>query len=520
MPQRLNCIYARLSREDDRHPGTVEEKLAAQVASCQRLADQHGLTVRPEDIIVETASGGSLAKRPGIRSLIQRAQAGEIETILCTFADRLSRLEGRDQYEFEEALSDGNVTVITSTGVTKYGHEEERLPRDVLAAAAAYERRAFGRRLKERNKQKLEANQRTGGATGYGYRRDKSAPGGYTTRPEEYPVLLRILRGILAGRSEFGLCREFERAGIPPPGHRHTGKSSPIGRWAGTTVMRIALNPFYAGRHSQRMKQIKRGGVKRVIHLPPDEYIIAPESGDWEYPLTWEEYCQIRSRYTGRYRPNPPCGMLTGLLYCQEGGRMGRMGETRYQCYCHRAGKPFRTIKRDVIEGAAINALRFVFERLPANALGSTGPREDRSQLYALHAKAQRATRDAFTSLDELARRASWFIDMMGSAAYEESMRRASLAHSAAKAEECRLASILDEPDPEEILPVVEGIRSVGFNAFWEAMTPDERRDLLCACIDRITLAPKPDGRSFRNRPPIVTLAGWVERAGVRLETP
>ncbi len=505
MSIRKSVVYARLSRDEIREAGTTEEKLAAQVESCKRLAQSHNLPIH--EILIERASGATLAGRPELLKLLLLCRRGEVSHILCTFPDRLSRLDGRDRWDFEEALQDGGVTVISTTGTTRYDHEEEPFGRRVLAEAAAYELRAFGRRLKERNAQNIQANKRTGGSPPYGYRRDKAAPGGYVLAPHEYPVLCQVLRGILDGRSLHSLVSSLNASQVPAPRGR---------RWHVESLTRIALNPFYAGRHSHRTKIEKRGSHKRLVQIPIDEYVIAPEAGEWEYPLSWEEYSHLRASFSSRYTPNPRVGLLTGILYCPEGGRMARMGEKRYQCFCSRvnADLPQRCAMREALETAAKDAVHEAFCSMRPDALGLLQSTANRSDLYMLHSKAQRATREAFSALEQIARSQPLLTQYADSGAYEEMVRRAGIAHSAAKLEEARLSSLLAQPEYGRVVGIVERVREVGFERLWSALTEDERREMLRLVLRRIELPQRGREKGRRWPPPVIAYQEWVVGAG------
>lgn len=509
---RRTVAYCRLSREDMQSPGTTEDKLRGQEATCLRLAQEHGLTIH--EVITETVSGGEMRKRPGLVRLLDMARSGEVGVIVCTFADRLSRLEGRDQYEFEEALSDGGVTVLTTTGTTKYGHDEEPFPRRIMAEAAAYERRAFGRRLKERNKQKIAENRRTGGPCPYGYRKTPEPPY-YMPHETEYPYLCRILQGLLAGRSALGIAAELIAEGVPSPGCRNTGRHR--GKWSHTTIRDIALNSIHAGRHGSRTKVVRQGGRKRQVRLRPEDYLIAPEDGGWEHPITYDDYLRILSMYSTRRTPAPPKGLLTGVLFCPDGGRMVRNGEKYYACSCALTGGKRTVFGRERLEKRMVKTLARIVGALPIDALGKTGPRTSRVDALQSHAKALRHLRDAEEEASDLMRRASFFCKHFGEAAYQESVERSAAALARAKSEVERLSLLMKEPAPEEIRPFLEIVREVGFETFWEEIGKTERQQFLQSFITRIQMRPKPSLRA-RNVPPALTFAKWITDCGITPE--
>ena len=56
-PSSIAHAYIRLSREDERQGGTMEEKVALRSAICQRIALEHGLILPAENIHFEQKSG-------------------------------------------------------------------------------------------------------------------------------------------------------------------------------------------------------------------------------------------------------------------------------------------------------------------------------------------------------------------------------------------------------------------------------------------------------------------------------
>ena len=84
-------VYARLSQEEAQGKSATAEKLQARVDSSLRLAEQHGLTVLPEDIFIERESAGTIFKRPVIQHILQLASTRQITHIITNHFDRLTR---------------------------------------------------------------------------------------------------------------------------------------------------------------------------------------------------------------------------------------------------------------------------------------------------------------------------------------------------------------------------------------------------------------------------------------------
>jgi len=69
------AYLVRLSRDDLKQPGNIDEKFILRLAMCDELADRHGLTRADDaDRYIEQVSGGSLAKRPKMRECLEKCQ--------------------------------------------------------------------------------------------------------------------------------------------------------------------------------------------------------------------------------------------------------------------------------------------------------------------------------------------------------------------------------------------------------------------------------------------------------------
>ena len=81
------AIYARVSTEDQADQGT---SLESQIEHCLALCAGEGLTVSPEHIVREMASGATF-QRPGLQSIRDWVSTGQVEAVCYYSPDRLSR---------------------------------------------------------------------------------------------------------------------------------------------------------------------------------------------------------------------------------------------------------------------------------------------------------------------------------------------------------------------------------------------------------------------------------------------
>lgn len=78
-------IYARVATN-----GLNGSELSTQVAACRQYADQRGFAVVKDHIITEARSGATL-KRLGLDKVQALAAGREIDVVIVTIPDRLSR---------------------------------------------------------------------------------------------------------------------------------------------------------------------------------------------------------------------------------------------------------------------------------------------------------------------------------------------------------------------------------------------------------------------------------------------
>lgn len=180
-------IYVRLSREDLQGATATDQKFADRVAICVQLAQRHGLTVAPSDIYIERQSGADIAKRPQFQTVLARCRNGDVSHLITPYQDRLGRGDLADQAIIENALLDGEVTLITTESVTKFDETYEG------ASALSYEIRALFARhfLRDIKRKRKESNRQR---DLQGRRSCSFAPYGYVWRKAEYhPVTRQLL---------------------------------------------------------------------------------------------------------------------------------------------------------------------------------------------------------------------------------------------------------------------------------------------------------------------------------------
>src|SRR5579871_620223 len=185
--------YLRLSRDEERERGVpMDEKISLRKQILIAIAKHHALILPEEAITVELKSGGSLAEREGLLSILERCRRGEIHTVVAFDVDRLTR-DVADLKQITSAFYKGEVTLLTQRGVERFDRNHDTTLMQILAVLGEKERRSFSYRRKATNVQRARQGQLSQGYAPYGYRWNPESKA-FVIDPIEYAIIEEIFR--------------------------------------------------------------------------------------------------------------------------------------------------------------------------------------------------------------------------------------------------------------------------------------------------------------------------------------
>src|SRR5579871_1721834 len=421
--------YVRLSREDLRGAAMTEEKLQDRAEICLDLARKHGLPLKPEGIISEQATGTSLAVRPGLQRLLELAREKQVTHLITPYQDRLTRGNDVDRGTIKEALCAGGVTLITTEGIIPFDEDfgdRHELIYDIKAAVASHYVRDVIKKKKESDLIKLKQGKLSKTSAPYGYYRVKQkdvlegkyppeALGTYHVVPEEYNVVAEIFRRLALGEKAPAICEDLTLRGVPPPSASENRPGIKGRRWYASCLYSMMRNPFYIGLLCHRW-QVGRDHQKK--RLKPEEYVFSEVKGEWECPLTDDQFYTFGKSIQGhKDRCAPRKGALTGILYCPMGTPMRIVSDDLYGCDCKQRGAPhiggtvsgLRLMKwlQQLITDL-VNALPDTFGQLPPEYRP-----KGRAQLLKDLAQAERDLKTKQEQAEDMILRESYFVSLL-----------------------------------------------------------------------------------------------------------
>ena len=219
----MNAIaYTRVSTTDQAESGAG---LAAQSAAIAAYAAKAGIPILGMFTDAGISGAAGLEDRPGLMAAVAGLRRGDV--LLIAKRDRL----GRDQMAvlmIEKAISRKGATIISADGLGNGDDAGSVFMRQVIDAAAVYERNL----IKARTKAALAAKRRAGERTGevpFGWRLDDA--GRLAEDAAEQNVLAKIMVCRAAGMSLRQIAAILTGAGIVTKKGRST--------WTHTTIASI-----------------------------------------------------------------------------------------------------------------------------------------------------------------------------------------------------------------------------------------------------------------------------------------
>jgi hypothetical protein len=489
--QRHPIIYVRLSRDDMRDAAEpIDQKFVKRIAICLNLAHQHGIIVEEQHIYTEQQSRLSIDNRVVLLDCLGQIRTGQVSHLITPYNDRVFGGDLSDVGRIEDALIEGNTTLVTTEKMINFGHEDYLVTDATMVRMKAvmdnhYVQSVIKKR-KESNRQKARDGQRYNGFAPYGYQwvparyqnRTMVEPPHYETVEEEYPIVEEIFQrirheGIMLILRDFNERLRATGAPLPPGVARRSDASD---QWIHSTLHRILHNPHYAGYPAQR-QQIGHKGKRKM--LKEGDWIMPADAQPYPHPVTRAEMEEIHARMTER-KPNMETKgnrerFLLGVLRCLRGKPMHSNGHGNYNCNCREHGDDHASkyIRAEAIEQGVVQIIRNLVEKPDTAAIQ---PMErDRAELHRQYIAARDTVMKLEREIEDLMNRSAWFFDNDMEEQYGKLLRKkkAELDTNRSQCKELQLDA--HTPEALEPLDALAAIRRVGFPEFWSAASSDVR---------------------------------------------
>ncbi len=452
------AVYARISADR----GGEEAGVSRQLADCSDLIASRGW-IEIARFVDNDVSAFSGAKRPGFSQLLARVTAGDVDVIVAYHVDRLYR-RVRDLVPLLDACEKRGTTVATvKAGELDLTTAAGRMIASILGSVAEGESARQAERIRRQKLDRALSGKPNGSMRSFGY-----AQNGDIVESEAV-VIRDVANRVLTGQSMRSIVNELNDLGVP------TVKG---GAWRGPTLRSILMAARLSGQREHTPASQGRGYSNGPIVA----------DGTWEPILTKQDTARLRELLGDpkRRTMRPGQQLLTGLLICGSCGKSmnshsDSKGGRRYVCI--RVPGTGKCGKRSVSgDRSDVYVTEVVFAAI---YFDGSPHRFYQSQPDAIPPSAKSHAADLSDQLRTLA--AEFANGQLDEDMYEakaatlKDRRRAILQTAASLSPTTRLA----------LLPAtVEGLRGL-----WPHWQVDQRRAILSAALNSVTLHPsKPGG--------------------------
>lgn len=221
------ALLSRVSTEEQSLRGY---SIREQMRELEEYAAKHGLEVVGR--LSDEGFSGADPDRPGLRRVMELAEAREIDVIISTKRDRIfrSRLY---RLLLERDLNEYGVEIVALNDMN------HTLGDGLLDSFAEYEREEITRRTMAGKLQKAREGKIVAGRLpvfGFDFSEDKNH---YVINEAKMAAVRRAFALVASGEGIRGACRKMGEEGFPTPGN------SPHGRWPASSMRNIILDDSY-----------------------------------------------------------------------------------------------------------------------------------------------------------------------------------------------------------------------------------------------------------------------------------
>jgi len=312
---KLTILYSRLSKEDERENESLS--IENQKSYLGDYAHANGIT----NIIHLADDGwsGTRWDRPDFLKMMELIESGKVVQICIKDMSRL----GRDHWRvglFLEQLRDNNGIrlVAVAENIDTAKGEDDFMPfRNLFAEWHA---RDTSRKIRAINESRTKEGKRVSGAITYGYLHDPQDRQIWVLDEVAAPIVKRMFRGIIDGKTVSQLAEEFTAESLPTPathwtkigaGMKNKPNANPT-RWAASTIIAILKKEEYMGWKVLNKTKKREYNPDKLTFKNSHPAIVTEE--EWEVVQRLRETRRLPERIGGA--PNP----LTGILFCADCG--------------------------------------------------------------------------------------------------------------------------------------------------------------------------------------------------------
>ena len=330
---RITALYCRLSRDDELSGESMS--IQTQKAMLGQYAKEHGFTNC--EYFVDDGYSGTNFNRPNFQRMLSLVEDDRVAVVCVKDLSRLGRNYLQTGLYTEVVFPEhGTRFIAINDNVDSDAGDNEFAPfRNILNEWYA---RDCSRKVRSSYRARAINGEYTGPFAPYGYRKDP-ADKHHLILDEHAPVVRRMFRMALEGKSKYAIAKTLESEGIPTPQacalirdglfFSEERQRNPC-NWSVETVRVILSNPVYLGHMVGQKYTTRSYKDKRCIARPESEWVTVENTHEPLVDKATFDTVQERLKIKKPRRTHSPVNIYRGLLRCGECGlSMGFSAEHR-----------------------------------------------------------------------------------------------------------------------------------------------------------------------------------------------
>lgn len=257
------ALYARVSTDEQtkgNYP-SCDSQIEELAAECQRRGWQAAHIIKDEGY-----SAGSL-KRPGLTELRGLVQSGEVNGVVCTWYDRITR--SREFYVLDGEFRQHGVEFMTVHDPADTKTAAGRFMESMIVAAKTYEREQTGEKVRTKMRQRAEKGLWNGGHVPFGFRRESGAQV-LTPNESMKSVVHQVFQTYVDTQSDFAVRDWLKAHGIPAS----SGKAD----WTPSSIRELLMSYRYVGeievnKHNRNVENASEVDTYRTVSAPWQPFV-------------------------------------------------------------------------------------------------------------------------------------------------------------------------------------------------------------------------------------------------------
>ena len=375
------ALYCRLSDEDKNklNKSDDSESIQNQKNMLIEYSMKNGWEIY--DIYSDDDFKGSDRNRPEFNRLLQDAEKGLFDIVLCKSQSRFTReIEVVEKYIHGKFLEWG-IRFVGFTDDAGTDNKGNKKARQINGLVNEWYLEDLSNNIRSVFETKKRAGQHIGSFALYGYKKDPNKKGHLIIDDEASSIVKEVFNLFISGYGKTSIARILNERGIPNPTeykrlkglrYKHTSKNKNSTLWKYYTIQSMLCNEMYIGTMVQSKQKNLSYKSSKTIQIPKKDWVRVPNTHEPIIDMeTWNKAQELIKQRFKPWGDTNKIGIFAKKVKCLQCGyylRTQKNGDKRnLQCgtkYVSKNACDGCCIDTDKLEKIVLNELKRIIKDL------------------------------------------------------------------------------------------------------------------------------------------------------------